>query len=77
MTISRSEDLLVGLIGLGLLPLIAHRVLRGMREGRLPLYRTYVQRQESESKFFLLLGLHGLSFLVVAWITVDLLRNSL
>ncbi len=77
MTISRSEDLLVGLIGLGLLPLIASRVLRGVREGRLPLYRSYIQREENAAKFNALLGLHALSFAIVAWIALDLLRNAL
>lgn len=69
----RSEDLLVGMIGLALLPMIALRVRRGLREGRLPLYRTYVGRDEAGSKFGLLLALHALSFILVAVITADLL----
>jgi hypothetical protein len=69
----RSEDLLVGMIALALLPLIAWRVRRGLKEGRLPLYRTYVERGEAGGKFGLLLGLHALSFLVVALIAADLL----
>ncbi len=69
----RSEDLLVGLIGLALLPMIAWRIRRGVREGRLPLYRTYVERDEAGSKFGLLLGLHALSFVLVAIIAADLL----
>ena len=73
MTTSRSEDLLVGFIALALLPFIAHRVLRGWREGRLPLYRAYFARDENASKFNLLLGLHMLSFVIVALIGVDLL----
>ena len=75
MTISRSEDLLVGVVGLVLLPLIASRVLRGLREGRLPLYRTYLRRDESEAKFITLLGLHVVSFVVVAVIAADLLLS--
>lgn len=71
----RSEDLLVGLIALGLLPLIALRVRRGFKEGRLPLYRTYVSRDEAGSKFGLLLALHALSFVLVAVIAADLLLN--
>ncbi|HEX8480336.1 MAG TPA: hypothetical protein VF650_00350 [Allosphingosinicella sp.] len=67
------EDLLVGLIAGALLPLIAWRVLRGLREGRLPLYRTYVDRDEAGSKFGLLLALHALSFVLVAAIAADLL----
>jgi hypothetical protein len=69
----RSEDLLVGAIALALLPLIAWRIRRGLREGRLPLYRTYVGRDEAGSKFGLLLALHALSFVLVALIAADLL----
>ena len=69
----RSEDLLVGAIALALLPMIAWRVRRGLGEGRLPLYRTYVDRDEAGSKFGLLLALHALSFVLVAAIAADLL----
>jgi hypothetical protein len=75
MTISRSEDLLVGIIGLILLPLIATRVIKGLREGRLPLYRTYVRREEDRAKFAMLLGVHSLSFVIVAAMAADLLFN--
>ena len=68
-----SEDLLVGAIALGLLPLIALRIRRGLKEGRLPLYRTYVDRGEAGSRFGLLLGLHALSFILVALIAADLI----
>ena len=68
-----NQDLLVGLIGLGLLPMIAWRIRRGVREGRLPVYRTYQGRADNAAKFRVLLALHALSFLVVALITVDLL----
>jgi hypothetical protein len=73
MTTFRSEDLLVGIIGLILLPLIATRLIKGLREGRLPLYRTYVRREEHRAKFAMLLGVHSLSFFIVAAITADLL----
>jgi hypothetical protein len=69
----RSEDLLVGAIGLALLPMIAWRIRRGLKEGRLPLYRTYVSREEAGSRFGLLLALHALSFVLVAVIAADLL----
>ena len=69
----RSEDLLVGALALALLPLIAWRVIRGLKEGRLPLYRTYVGRGESGSKFAVLLALHALSFVLVALIAADLI----
>ncbi|HET9641090.1 MAG TPA: hypothetical protein VFP12_18010 [Allosphingosinicella sp.] len=66
-------DLLAGLVGAALLPLIGWRIGRGLKEGRLPLYRTYVGRDEAGSKFGLLLGLHALSFVLVAVIAADLL----
>ncbi len=72
---ARSEDLLIGAIALALLPLIAWRMRRGLRERRLPLYRTYVDRDEAGSKFGLLLGLHALSFIIVAVIAADLLLD--
>lgn len=69
----RPEDLLVGLVALALLPLIAMRIRRGLRDGRLPLYRTYLQRAESGAKFNLLLSLHALSFVLIALVAADLL----
>ena len=73
MTTSRSEDLLIGMIGLALLPMIAWRIRKGLSEGRLPIYRTYLERSENNAKFGVLLALHVLSFAVVAVITVDML----
>jgi hypothetical protein len=69
----RSEDLLVGAIALALLPLIAMRIRRGLKEGRLPLYRTYVERGEAGSRFGVLLALHAASFVLVAVVAVDLI----
>ena len=69
----QGEDLFVGLIGLALLPMIAWRIRRGLTEGRLPLYRTYVHRDGAGSRFGLLLGLHVLSFVLVAIVAADLL----
>lgn len=68
-------DLLVGLIGLALLPPIALRLWRGLRDGRLPLYRSYVSRADGEGKFAFLLALHALSLVLVAGIAADLLLN--
>jgi hypothetical protein len=75
VTTLRSEELLVGLVGLALLPLIGLRIVRGLRDGRLPLYRTYVAREESGARFGVLLVLHALSFLLIAAISADLLLN--
>ena len=67
------ENLLVGLVALALLPLIGLRIFRGLRDGRLPLYRSHLDRAEDEAKFAVLLVLHGLSFILIALITADLL----
>jgi len=47
--------------------------LRGLREQRLPLYRSYVRRNDGAAKFRLLLALHALSFLLIATVAADLL----
>ena len=67
------ENLLVGLVALALVPFIAARMLRGLRNGRLPLYRTYLDRYEDQAKFFALLALHAISLLLIAFIAADLL----
>ena len=71
--IASGEQLLVGLVALALVPLIALRVWRGLREGRLPVYRTYLDRDEDRSKFMALLGIHLVSLALVAFIAADLL----
>jgi len=73
MTISRSDDLLVGLVALALVPLIGLRILRGFREGRLPIYRTHLSRAEGGSRFGVLMTLHIISLLLVAAVAADLL----
>ena len=69
------ERLLVGVIALALVPLIAMRLWRGIRDGRLPVYRTYVTRDRGQAKFAFLFALHALSLLLVAGIAADLLLN--
>jgi hypothetical protein len=71
----RGEDLLVGLIALALLPLIGLRLYRGLRDGRLPVYRATITREESGAKFWLLFVLHAASLVVVALVAADLLFN--
>ena len=73
MTTYRSDELLVGLVALALVPLIGLRIVRGFREGRLPIYRTYLHRAESGAKFAVLMALHVLIFLLIAAIAADLL----
>ena len=73
MTTFRSDDLLVGIIGLGLLPWIGWTLHRGMRDGRLPIGRAYVSRDERRGAYRMLLGLYAAAALLVAHITLDLL----
>ena len=68
-----SENLLVGLICLALVPLIFMRIVRGMRTGRMPVYRTYLGRDGNEAKFYALLALNGAALIVIAVIAADLL----
>lgn len=76
MTLFRSEETLAGLIGLVVLPLIGLRIWRGVRTGVLPIYRTYLKREDDRTKFAVLLFLHVPSFVLVAVITADLLVGS-
>jgi hypothetical protein len=73
MTTSRSEDVLIGFVALVLVPLIGRRIWRGLREGRLPLYRTYLSRDAGAAKFNFLLLVHVLSLVLMAAIAADLL----
>ena len=67
-----ADDLVMGSLALLLVPLIGWRIYRGLRDGRLPLYRTYVERGAG-SRFGVLLLLHALSLLVVGTVAADLL----
>jgi len=60
-------------VTLALVPVIAWRMVRGVRTGRLPLYRTYVERSEDGARFWSLLLLHGISLCLMAFIAADLL----
>ena len=71
---SQTENLLVGLLALALLPVIGWRTWRGVRRGQLPLYKTRIDRAEAgAAKFYVLLGLHMLLFLLIALVAADLL----
>jgi len=67
------ENILVGIVALALLPVIAWRIVRGLRDGSLPLYRTRLRRADSSSKFNALLALHVLAFFLILAIAGDLL----
>ena len=69
----QGENIFVGLVALALLPLLGLRIVRGLRDGTLPLYRTRIAREEDRTRFIVLLVLHALSFAVVAVIAADLL----
>jgi hypothetical protein len=72
---SSGGDLLVGLAALALVPVIGWRIARGLREGRLPLYRAYVERTGAAAKFNVLLVLHALSLILIALVAADLLLD--
>jgi len=67
------ETLFVGLVALALLPLIGLRIWRGVRDGRLPIYRAHHDRADSVAKFNALLALNALAFLLIALVAADLL----
>lgn len=72
MTTSLSEDLLVGLVALGLVPWTVWTVIRGLRQERLPIGRAYVGR-DRRGAFHVLLAFYLLAGLMAAVIAVDLL----
>jgi hypothetical protein len=71
----QGDNVLVGLVALALLPLIGWRILRGFRDGRLPIYQTYLSREESGARFGVLMALHVLSLIVICVAAADLLFN--
>jgi hypothetical protein len=68
-----SADFLVGAFAAVVAGMILARVLRGLREGKLPVYRTSIGRDAGAAKFNTLLALHAFSFVLVALIALDLL----
>jgi hypothetical protein len=69
----QGENLFVGLVALALLPFIGWRIWRGLGDGQLPVYRTRLHREDSKTKFVVLLALHALAFLLIALVAADLL----
>lgn len=69
---SAAQDMLVGFAALALLPLIGRRIWRGVRDGRLPVYRSCLDRADGGARFGVLLALHALA-LLVALVATDLL----
>ena len=69
-----TDNFLIGLLALALLPVIGWRIWRAIRYGQIPLYKTRIRRAEAgAAKFNTLLVLNGLLFLLVAFVAVDLL----
>ena len=69
----RTEDALVGLVALALVPWIIWTMLRGLRDGRLPMARGHVVRAERTGAFNILMGLYAIMLVLVAVIALDLL----
>ena len=73
MTTFRSEEGLVGLLSLVVAPWVAWTVLRGLRDGRLPVGRGHVVRSERPAAFDLMLAFYGVGGLAMVAIGLDLL----
>ena len=75
MTISRSEDVLVGLITAGLVPWILWTLRRGLRSGALPIGRGFVRRDERPGPFRAMMIFYVAAALLAAFIALDLLTG--
>jgi hypothetical protein len=73
MTTSRSDELIVGVIALGLIPWIGWTVARGLKNKRLPIGRGYVERAERTAPFVVLLTFYSAAAVMAAYIGLDLL----
>ncbi len=74
MTTSRSEELVVGAMALAVVvPWIAWTVQRGLRDGRLPIGRAYVLRDERPGAFRAMLALYAICAVLAVYIALDLL----
>ena len=73
MTIFHSEDALVGIVVIGVVPWIGWTLHRGLREGRLPILRSHVVRADRPGPFFLLFVLYVMAAIAMAAIGLDLL----
>jgi hypothetical protein len=73
MTTFRSEEGLVGLVALLVIPWIGWTLRRGLRDQRLPIGRTYVDRRSRPAVFNFLLFAYGAAALLMAVIASNLL----
>lgn len=85
MTISRlnhigstppPDDLLVGLISLGLVPWIAWTLRRGVASGRLPVGRGHLVHAERPGAFAALIVAYVFAALGMGWIGLDLVTGG-
>jgi hypothetical protein len=73
MTIFRSEETLVGIVALAVVPWIAWTLRRGLRDGRLPIFRSYVDRSERPTAFGVLFIFFVGAAVLMTFIAFDLL----
>jgi hypothetical protein len=73
MTTFRSEEGLVGLVALGVIPWIVWTLRRGLREDRLPIGRAHIHRSERPGVFTALIVFYVAAALLMAMIAFDLL----
>ncbi len=74
MTTFRSEDTLVGIIAaLVVVPWTVWTISHGLRDGKLPIGRAYVRRDERAAPFWVLLALYVAAAGMAAFISLDLL----
>jgi hypothetical protein len=73
MTTFRSEEGLVGLVALAVVPWIGWTLVRGLRAERLPIGRRHVDRRERPQAFRLLFAGYVAAVAVMIAIALDLL----
>lgn len=71
----RGTEIIAGLVALLLVPWLVWTMRRGLREGRLPIARAYVRRDERSGPFHMLLALYMVALGLVAFIAADLLLD--
>lgn len=69
----RGMDIAIGLIALLLVPWVIWTMRRGLAEGRLPIGRSYVHRNERPGPFRFMFALYFAILVAVALIAADLL----
>lgn len=68
-----SQDGLMGVFAFGIVPWIGWTLLRGLRDERLPIGRTYVRREERPGAYYALSGFWLTMALMAVMIGLDLL----